>query len=35
MAIGDSNAITVGAPALLAAAGGRQRTIETRVVGRQ
>ena len=35
MAIGDSNAIEVGAPALLAAAGGRHRTIETQVVGRQ
>ena len=35
MAIGDSNGIELGAPALLAAAGGRQRTIETRVVGRQ
>ncbi len=35
MAIGDSNAVQVGAPALLAAAGGKQRTIETQVVGRQ
>ena len=35
MAIGDSNAVEVGAPALLAAAGGRHRTIETQVVGRQ
>ena len=35
MAIGDSNAVQVGAPALLAAAGGRHRTIETQVVGRQ
>ncbi len=35
MAIGDSNAVTPGTPALLAAAGGRHRTIETRVVGRQ
>ena len=33
--IGDSNGVELGAPALLAAAGGRQRTIETRVVGRQ
>ena len=35
MQIGDSNAVQVGAPALLAAAGGRHRTIETQVVGRQ
>jgi S1-C subfamily serine protease len=35
MAIGDSNAVQVGSPALLAAAGGRHRTIETQVVGRQ
>jgi S1-C subfamily serine protease len=35
LAIGDSNALEIGAPALLAAAGGRQRTIETQVVGRQ
>ena len=35
MAIGDSNAVEVGTPALLAAAGGRHRTIETQVVGRQ
>jgi len=35
MAIGDSNAVQIGAPALLAAAGGRHRTIETQVVGRQ
>jgi S1-C subfamily serine protease len=33
--IGDSNAVQIGAPALLAAAGGRHRTIETQVVGRQ
>jgi S1-C subfamily serine protease len=33
--IGDSNALQVGTPALLAAAGGRHRTIETQVVGRQ
>ena len=35
LAIGDSNGVELGAPALLAAAGGRQRTIETRIVGRQ
>jgi S1-C subfamily serine protease len=35
LTIGDSNAIEIGAPALLAAAGGRHRTIETQVVGRQ
>ena len=35
MAIGDSNAVEVGHSALLAAAGGRHRTIETQVVGRQ
>jgi S1-C subfamily serine protease len=35
IAFGDSNAVQVGQPALLAAAGGRQRAIETRVVGRQ
>jgi S1-C subfamily serine protease len=35
LAIGDSNAVQIGAPALLAAAGGRHRTIETQVVGRQ
>ncbi len=35
MAIGDSNAANVGTPALLAGAGGRARTIETEVVGRQ
>jgi S1-C subfamily serine protease len=33
--IGDSNAVQVGAQCLLAAAGGRHRTIETQVVGRQ
>jgi S1-C subfamily serine protease len=33
--IGDSNAVQIGAPALLAAAGGRHRTIETQIVGRQ
>jgi S1-C subfamily serine protease len=32
---GDSNAVQVGQQALLAAAGGRQRAIETRIVGRQ
>lgn len=32
---GDSNAAEVGQQALLAAAGGRQRAVETRVVGRQ
>ncbi len=35
MAIGDSNAVQAQTPALLAAAGGRHRTIETQVVGRQ
>ncbi len=35
MAMGDSNAVEVGHPCLLAAAGGRHRTIETKVVGRQ
>ena len=35
MAIGDSNAVEVGHAGLLAAAGGRHRTIETKVVGRQ
>ena len=35
MTIGDSNAVEVGAPALLAGSGGRPRTIETQVVGRQ
>ena len=35
MAIGDSNAVELGNGALLAAAGGRHRTIETQVVGRQ
>jgi len=33
--LGDSNAIDVGAQVLLAAAGGRHRAVETRVVGRQ
>lgn len=33
--IGDSTAVQIGNPALLAAAGGRHRAIETRVVGRQ
>jgi S1-C subfamily serine protease len=32
---GDSNAVQVGQQALLAAAGGRHRAIETRIVGRQ
>jgi S1-C subfamily serine protease len=35
IAIGDSNAAAIGAPCLLAGAGGRPRTIETQVVGRQ
>ena len=35
IAIGDSNALQVGDQALLAAAGGRHRAVETRVVGRQ
>ncbi len=35
MQIGDSNAVQVGNAVLLAAAGGRHRTIETQVVGRQ
>ncbi len=35
IAIGDSNALEVGHQALLCAAGGRHRAIETRVVGRQ
>jgi S1-C subfamily serine protease len=35
LAFGDSAALTVGATAVLAAAGGRDRAIETRVVGRQ
>lgn len=35
MALGDSSALEIGSPALLAAAGGRHRAIETRVVGRQ
>ena len=35
MAIGDSNAVAVGATALMAGAGGRKRTVETQVVGRQ
>jgi S1-C subfamily serine protease len=35
IAIGDSNALEVGNQALLCAAGGRHRAIETRVVGRQ
>jgi S1-C subfamily serine protease len=33
--IGDSNAMDIGKQALLAAAGGRHRAIETRIVGRQ
>jgi S1-C subfamily serine protease len=33
--IGDSNAVQVGDQALLAAAGGRHRAVETKVVGRQ
>jgi len=35
IAIGDSNALQVGDQALLAAAGGRHRAVETRIVGRQ
>jgi S1-C subfamily serine protease len=35
IAIGDSNAMEIGNQALLAAAGGRHRAIETRIVGRQ
>ena len=35
IAIGDSNALEVGNQALLCAAGGRHRAIETRIVGRQ
>jgi S1-C subfamily serine protease len=35
LAFGDSNALQVGDAALLAAAGGRQRAVETRIVGRQ
>jgi S1-C subfamily serine protease len=35
IAIGDSNAVQVGDQALLAAAGGRHRAVETKVVGRQ
>jgi len=35
IAIGDSNAVQVGDHALLAAAGGRHRAVETKVVGRQ
>ena len=35
IAIGDSNALEIGSQALLCAAGGRHRAIETRVVGRQ
>ncbi len=33
--LGDPQPLAVGAPLLLAGAGGRQRTIETRLVGRQ
>jgi S1-C subfamily serine protease len=33
--IGDSNAVQLGDQALLAAAGGRHRAVETKVVGRQ
>ncbi len=33
--IGDSNGIDVGAQALLAGAGGRSKSIETRILGRQ
>lgn len=33
--IGDSNALQVNDHVLLAAAGGRQRTVETKIVGRQ
>ena len=35
MAIGDSNAVEPGQACLLAASGGRHRSIETQVVGRQ
>jgi len=35
ISFGDSNAVKIGQAALLAAAGGRHRAIETRVVGRQ
>jgi S1-C subfamily serine protease len=35
IAIGDSSALEIGNQALLAAAGGRHRAIETRIVGRQ
>jgi S1-C subfamily serine protease len=35
LAFGDSNALQVGDAVLLAAAGGRQRAVETRIVGRQ
>jgi S1-C subfamily serine protease len=35
IAFGDSNALEVGQQALLAAAGGRHRAIETKLVGRQ
>jgi S1-C subfamily serine protease len=35
IAFGDSNAVQLGQQALLAAAGGRHRAIETKIVGRQ